>query len=71
MSKILCAIGALTALTIMAGPASAHDAYQVRHELQERGYYSTRFVDTQPRTSKSTRAAAGNASICMSTSTAE
>jgi len=48
MSRTLSAIGAFTALTMMAGPASARDAYQVRHELQERGYYSIRFVDARP-----------------------
>ena len=48
MSKSLCAIGALTALTFMAGTASAHDAYQVRNDLQQRGYYSIRFLDAQP-----------------------
>jgi hypothetical protein len=45
MSKTLYAIGALTALTFMAGAASAHDAYQVRDELQQRGYYSIRFLE--------------------------
>jgi len=48
MYKTLCAIGALTALTFMAGTVSAHDAYQVRDELQQRGYYSIRFLDAQP-----------------------
>jgi len=33
-----------------AGPTrpARHDAYQVRHELQERGYYSIRFVGARP-----------------------
>ena len=49
MSKTLCAISALTVLTFAAGPASAHDAYQVRNELQQRGYYSIRFLQAEPR----------------------
>ena len=48
MSKTLCAISALAALAFTAGTASAHDAYEVRYELQQRGYYSIRFLDAQP-----------------------
>ena len=48
MFKTLCAISALTALTFIAGTASAHDANQVRYELQQRGYYGIRFLDNRP-----------------------
>ena len=48
MSNALCAAGALSLLALMTGPASAHDAYQVRHELQERGYYGIRFLVAEP-----------------------
>jgi len=47
MSKILGSVGALSMLALMAGPASAHDAYQVRLELQQRGYYSIRFLEAE------------------------
>src|SRR5215470_3442158 len=48
MSKTLGAVRTISVLTLMAGPASAHDAYQVRLELQQRGYYSIRFLETEP-----------------------
>ena len=48
MSKTLFTISALTLLTFAAGPASAHNAYQVRQELQQRGYYSIRFLRAEP-----------------------
>ena len=42
MSKTF--IGGALALALSVTAASAHDAHQLRHELQARGYHSIRFI---------------------------
>lgn len=47
MSRSTCITGALS-LLVLATPARAHDASQVRHELRDRGYYEIQFLVAEP-----------------------
>src|SRR6478672_11121192 len=48
MLKLSCTAAVFCLVAFAAGPASAHDAGQVRYELQARGYYNIRFLVPEP-----------------------